>query len=131
MPDDEDPLAAALAAVVEAIGGQEREGQLLMAQTVAGALSGAGHAVVQAGTGTGKSVGYLVPAALHAADPSGGPVVVATATIALQKQLVDRDLPRVSQALEPIVGPTTVLRGAQGAQQLRVPAEAAWLGSRG
>jgi ATP-dependent DNA helicase DinG len=104
MPDEVDPLSAALTAVVEAIGGQEREGQLRMAQTVAGALSGAGHAVVQAGTGTGKSVGYLVPAALHAADPGGGPVVVATATIALQKQLVDRDLPRVSQALEPILG---------------------------
>ncbi len=112
--DDRPDLAEALAAVVEAIGGQEREGQLLMAQTVASALGGDRHAVVQAGTGTGKSVGYLVPAALHAAAPDGGPVVVATATIALQKQLVDRDLPRVSEALEPIVGrPLTfaVLKG--------------------
>jgi ATP-dependent DNA helicase DinG len=97
-------LAAALSAVVQAIGGEEREGQLLMAQTVASALTGSGHAIVQAGTGTGKSVGYLVPAALHAVSPDGGPVIVATATLALQKQLVDRDLPRVAQALEPIVG---------------------------
>jgi ATP-dependent DNA helicase DinG len=107
-------LADALAAVVEAIGGEPRDGQLQMAQTVASALSGGGHAMVQAGTGTGKSVGYLVPAALHALAPDGGPVIVATATLALQKQLVDRDLPRVAQALEPIVGrPVTfaVLKG--------------------
>ncbi len=106
MPEEQEPtdLAQALMAVVESIGGQDREGQLLMAQTVSRALSGDRHAIVQAGTGTGKSVGYLVPAALHALAPEGGPVVVATATIALQKQLVDRDLPRVSEALEPIVG---------------------------
>jgi ATP-dependent DNA helicase DinG len=103
MPDRPD-LAIALAAVVEAIGGQEREGQLLMAESVRSSLSGAGHALVQAGTGTGKSVGYLVPAALHAVRPEGGAVVIATATIALQKQLVDRDLPRVAEALEPLLG---------------------------
>ena len=97
-------LAEALSAVVEAIGGEEREGQLLMAQTVASALTGNGHAIVQAGTGTGKSVGYLVPAALHAVSPDGGPVIVATATLALQNQLVDRELPRVAQALEQVIG---------------------------
>jgi ATP-dependent DNA helicase DinG len=97
-------LDEALSAVVEAIGGDEREGQLRMAESVLAALSGAGHAMVQAGTGTGKSVGYLVPAALHATAPGGGPVIVATATIALQKQLVDRDLPRVADALEPLLG---------------------------
>ncbi|MDP1877385.1 MAG: ATP-dependent DNA helicase [Actinomycetota bacterium] len=107
-------LAAALDAVVAAIGGEQRAGQAQMAEAVAGALSGGPHAVVQAGTGTGKSVGYLVPAALHATDPAGGPVVVATATLALQRQLVERDLPRVSQALEPVIGrPLTfaVLKG--------------------
>jgi ATP-dependent DNA helicase DinG len=97
-------LAQALAAVVDAIGGQQRDGQLQMAEAVADALSGSGHAIVQAGTGTGKSVGYLVPAALHAVDPDGGPVIVATATLALQRQLVDRDLPRVAEALEPVIG---------------------------
>ena len=71
-------LDAALAAVVESIGGQQRDGQLQMAEAVAAALSGSGHAIVQAGTGTGKSVGYLVPAALHAVAPEGGAVIVAT-----------------------------------------------------
>ena len=68
MPDAPDARSDALAAVVAAIGGQDRAGQLLMAQTVAASLAGTGHAIVQAGTGTGKSVGYLVPAALHAAS---------------------------------------------------------------
>ena len=104
MSPDETSLKAALDAVVESIGGDERDGQLQMAQAVAAALSGSGHAVVQAGTGTGKSVGYLVPAALHATAPDGGAVIIATATIALQKQLVDRDLPRVAEALGPIIG---------------------------
>ncbi len=101
---DRDQLDVALALVVEAIGGQEREGQLRMAEAVAESLAGSGHAIVQAGTGTGKSVGYLVPAALHAVAPSGGPVIVATATLALQRQLVERDLPRVAVALEPVLG---------------------------
>lgn len=107
-------IADALAVVVDAIGGQEREGQLQMAETVAEALDGSGHAIVQAGTGTGKSVGYLVPAALHAASPDGKAVIVATATLALQRQLVDRDLPRVADALTPVLGrPVTfaVLKG--------------------
>ncbi|MCX8527469.1 MAG: DEAD/DEAH box helicase, partial [Candidatus Nanopelagicales bacterium] len=104
----------ALSAVVAAIGGEPREGQQQMAQAVADGFAGGGHVVVQAGTGTGKSVAYLVPAALHATAPGGGPVVVATATLALQRQLVERDLPRVAAALEPVVGrPVTfaVLKG--------------------
>jgi ATP-dependent DNA helicase DinG len=95
-------LDAALAAVVAAIGGEERDGQRRMAHAVAEALAGKGHAVVQAGTGTGKSVGYLVPAALWAV--SGEPVVIATATLALQRQLVERDLPRIAEAIEPLLG---------------------------
>ena len=103
-----------LDAVVAAIGGEPREGQREMARAVADAIAGRGHVVVQAGTGTGKSVAYLVPAVLHATSPGGGPVVVATATLALQRQLVERDLPRVAKALEPVVGrPVTfaVLKG--------------------
>ncbi len=64
---------------------------------------------MQAGTGTGKSLAYLVPALLV-----DGPVVVSTATLALQSQLVDHDLPRLADAVEPLLGrrPTfAVLKG--------------------
>jgi ATP-dependent DNA helicase DinG len=57
---------------------------------------------VQAGTGTGKSLAYLVPAVRHAVS-TGGTVVVATATIALQRQLIDRDLPRLLAAVAPLL----------------------------
>jgi len=68
---------------------------------------------VQAGTGTGKSLAYLVPAIRHAVE-RGTTVVVSTATIALQRQLVDRDLPRLAKALTPLLGraPTfAILKG--------------------
>ena len=112
-PDQSDVLTA-LDAVVTALGGQERTGQQEMAGLVAQALADDTHAVIQAGTGTGKSVGYLVPAALHAAQDGHEAVVIATATLALQRQLVERDLPRVAEALEPLLGrPLTyaVLKG--------------------
>lgn len=71
-----------------------------MAEAVAHAFASGEHLAVQAGTGTGKSLAYLVPSIARAlADES--PVVVSTATIALQRQLVDRDLPRVAAALTP------------------------------
>ncbi|HEY3650816.1 MAG TPA: ATP-dependent DNA helicase, partial [Streptosporangiaceae bacterium] len=54
------------------------------------------------GTGTGKSLAYLVPAVRHAVT-TGSTIVVATATIALQRQLIDRDLPRLVTALEPLL----------------------------
>ena len=89
-----------LAAAVAALGGRPRDGQLRMAEAVARAFDTGEHLAVQAGTGTGKSLAYLVPAIARAiADES--PVVVSTATIALQRQLVDRDLPRLADALEP------------------------------
>jgi len=103
----------ALDAVVEALGGQRREGQHEMANAVATAISDGSHVIVQAGTGTGKSFGYLVPAAVHAAT-TNNTVVVATATLALQRQLVERDLPRLAEALEPVMArPVTfaVLKG--------------------
>lgn len=74
-----------------------------MAEAVAGAIESGEHLLVQAGTGTGKSLAYLVPALLHA-DRAGAPVVVATATLALQAQLVDRDLPLLARAAEPVLG---------------------------
>ncbi|MCX4746498.1 ATP-dependent DNA helicase [Kitasatospora sp. NBC_01287] len=87
-----------LHAAVAAVGGVERPGQIQMAEAVADAVDGAEHLLVQAGTGTGKSLAYLVPALAH-----GDRVVVATATLALQRQLVERDLPRTVEALHPIL----------------------------
>jgi ATP-dependent DNA helicase DinG len=66
-----------------------------MAEAVANALSNRHHLLVQAGTGTGKSLAYLVPALV-----SGKKVLVATATLALQRQLVERDLPKIKAALD-------------------------------
>lgn len=92
-------VRTALDAAVAAIEGSPREGQIAMAEAVANALSDRHHLLVQAGTGTGKSLAYLVPALVH-----GKRVLVATATLALQRQLVERDLPRVRQALEKELG---------------------------
>nr|BBX81239.1 putative ATP-dependent helicase DinG [Mycobacterium florentinum] len=87
-----------LAIAVAALGGSERSGQLEMATAVARAFETGEHLAVQAGTGTGKSLAYLIPAVVHAIDEET-PVVVSTATIALQRQLVDRDLPRLADSL--------------------------------
>ncbi|WP_030412904.1 ATP-dependent DNA helicase [Streptomyces sp. NRRL S-1448] len=87
-----------LHAAVTAVGGTERPGQVAMAEAVAEAVDDSAHLLVQAGTGTGKSLGYLVPALAH-----GERVVVATATLALQRQLVERDLPRTVDALHPLL----------------------------
>ena len=88
-----------LAAAVEALGGEERPGQIQMAESVGRALASGEHLLVQAGTGTGKSLGYLVPSLLH--DKR---VVVATATLALQHQLVERDIPALLEAAGHVPG---------------------------
>jgi len=98
-----------LAAAVEALGGSERSGQVQMAEAVGAALDGEAHLLVQAGTGTGKSLAYLVPSLLHHKR-----VVVATATLALQHQLVERDLPRLVEAVgdrSGVDGSYAVLKG--------------------
>ncbi len=92
-----------LAVAVAGIGGAERPGQVAMANAVANAIETGEHLAVQAGTGTGKSLAYLVPAVRHAMETEST-VVVATATIALQRQLIDRDLPRLAEALKPALG---------------------------
>lgn len=89
--------------VVGELGGSRRDGQRRMAAAVSTAISSQRHLAVQAGTGTGKSLAYLVPSLEHAVG-SGERVVVSTATIALQRQLVDRDLPRVTEALKDELG---------------------------
>lgn len=73
-----------------------------MANAVTKALESERHLAVQAGTGTGKSLAYLVPAIRHAQN-TGHTVIVSTATLALQRQLVERDLPRLVDALEPVM----------------------------
>ncbi|MCD4527101.1 ATP-dependent DNA helicase [Nocardioides sp. cx-173] len=101
--------AALLATAVSALGGSERPGQVAMAEAVATAMTTKQHLLVQAGTGTGKSLAYLVPSLLH--DER---VVVATATLALQHQLVERDLPRLVEAVKDVPGVDTsyaVLKG--------------------
>jgi ATP-dependent DNA helicase DinG len=98
-----DDAANLLEAAVAAIGGATRPGQQKMAEAVAAALTSRTHLLVQAGTGTGKSLGYLVPAGAHAVR-GDKPVVVTTATLALQAQIVDRDLPRLAKALTPLLG---------------------------
>lgn len=104
-----------LATAVEALGGASRDGQIAMAEAVAQAFTSGRHLAVQAGTGTGKSLAYLVPAIAHALDESR-PVVVSTATIALQRQLVDRDLPRLADSLADVLPrrPTFALLKGRG-----------------
>jgi ATP-dependent DNA helicase DinG len=101
--DASDPVTELLAAAVAGIGGAERPGQVQMAQAVRRALETGQHLAVQAGTGTGKSLAYLVPALRHAVE-RGTTVIVSTATIALQRQLIDRDLPRLAAALAGSLG---------------------------
>ncbi|HEY9334288.1 MAG TPA: ATP-dependent DNA helicase [Kribbella sp.] len=90
-----------LEAAVSGIAGQTRPGQVEMAQAVDTAMHDGSHLLVQAGTGTGKSLGYLVPALLHAIEDRR--VVVSTATLALQAQLVDRDVPALLDATEKLL----------------------------
>jgi len=91
-----DSVSTNLEAIVELMGGQSRVGQREMAEAVMEAFSAGDNIVVQAGTGTGKSLAYLVPAARMARKE--GPVVIATATLALQRQLIERELPRLAEA---------------------------------
>ncbi|MFY1634482.1 ATP-dependent DNA helicase [Solwaraspora sp. WMMB335] len=88
-------LAAAVGAVP---GGAARTGQQAMTTAIAEAIRTRTHLLVQAGTGTGKSLAYLAPALTVT-----GPVVVSTATLALQSQLVEHDLPRLADAAEPML----------------------------
>ncbi|MBQ0891659.1 ATP-dependent DNA helicase [Micromonospora sp. U56] len=105
-PSGGELLAAAVGAVP---GGAARPGQQQMTEAIERSIGSGEHLLVQAGTGTGKSLAYLAPALTV-----DGPVVVSTATLALQSQLVDHDLPRLADAVEPLLGrrPTfAVLKG--------------------
>ncbi|MEV4491514.1 ATP-dependent DNA helicase [Micromonospora coxensis] len=105
-PSGTELLAAAVGAVP---GGAARPGQQQMTEAIERSVVSREHLLVQAGTGTGKSLAYLAPALTV-----DGPVVVSTATLALQSQLVEHDLPRLAEAVEPLLGrrPTfAVLKG--------------------
>ncbi|OLO52370.1 ATP-dependent helicase, partial [Actinomyces oris] len=93
----------ALDAAVRSLGGSPRQGQTTMAQEVAQSLADGTHLLVQAGTGTGKSLGYLVPAMVHAVQ-AGHRVVVSTATLALQRQILTKDAPLAADAVEQVTG---------------------------
>ena len=102
------PIDDALDVVVAKLGGAKREGQHEMANAVAQAMEKSQHLLVQAGTGTGKSLGYLVPSIVRAAkgvtDDGDNRTIVATATLALQRQLIEEDLPAAIDALADHVG---------------------------
>jgi ATP-dependent DNA helicase DinG len=106
-------VAQLLETAVAGLGGTRRDGQQRMADAVARAIGTGEHLAVQAGTGTGKSLAYLVPALRHAVEQAAT-VVVSTSTIALQRQLIERDLPRLAGALTESLGraPTfAILKG--------------------
>ena len=75
-----------------------------MADAIAAALSEGTHLLVQAGTGTGKSLGYLAPLLIWLAEHPQSRIVIATATLALQRQLADNDIPAALDAVEQITG---------------------------
>ena len=93
-----------LAAAVDDLGGATRPGQVAMADAVAGAVSEREHLLVQAGTGTGKSLGYLSPAIAALVEGDAERVVIATATLALQAQLATSDIPHALAASEQVTG---------------------------
>ena len=100
MPDTDPSVEDLLDVAVGVLGGVRRDGQHQMAVAVADTIAKGEHLLVQAGTGTGKSLGYLVPAVRHAVLEDEH-VIVSTATLALQRQIMTRDLPLVVAALEP------------------------------
>ena len=92
-----------LETAVRSMGGSPRQGQTTMVREVAQTLADGTHLLVQAGTGTGKSLGYLVPAMVHAVQ-AGARVVVSTATLALQRQILTKDAPLAADAVEQVTG---------------------------
>ncbi len=114
-PDPADDLAARiLQTAVAAIGGAERPGQVQMSAAVEQAIRTGEHLLVQAGTGTGKSLGYLAPAMAYLSRQPESRVIVATATLALQRQLATKDVPVVLDAVEKVTGRRPVLAVLKG-----------------
>ena len=84
---------------------EERKQQLEMADAVARAINEKKHLIVEAGTGVGKSFGYLVPAILSLQEnqetKDGGKrrIIVSTHTISLQEQLIEKDIPLLNSVI--------------------------------
>lgn len=93
-----------LRAAVAGIDGSERPGQVAMADAIADSLLSGRHLLVQAGTGTGKSLGYLAPVLMRLVRNPQERVVIATATLALQSQLAHKDIPAALDAVEAATG---------------------------
>lgn len=113
-PGEERALEA-LDGAVGRLGGGPRRGQREMTRRVARAIASGTHLLVQAGTGTGKSLAYLVPAMIHAVD-DGERAVVSTATLALQRQILTRDAPLAADAVEALTGRRPVVALLKGWQ---------------
>ncbi len=109
---------------------EQRQGQTDMAHHVLDSLNQGDHLILEAGTGVGKSLGYLAPAAIWSRQ-NEQTVVIATNTIALQDQLVEKDIPQV-QMLLPMLGiqpvRTALLKGRRNYLCTRRLHE--WVGSR-
>jgi len=96
---------------------EARPQQLRMAGAVAEAIEARAHLVVEAGTGVGKSYAYLIPAILHAiesrrrGDENPPKVIISTHTIALQEQLIEKDLPFLQEVLPPFAAALVKGRG--------------------
>lgn len=111
----EERALEALDGAVGRLGGGPRRGQREMTRRVARAIASGTHLLVQAGTGTGKSLAYLVPAMIHAVD-DGERAVVSTATLALQRQILTRDAPLAADAVEALTGRRPVVALLKGWQ---------------
>ena len=109
---------------------EQRPGQTDMAHHVLDALNQGEHLILEAGTGVGKSLGYLAPAAIWSRQ-NERKVVIATNTIALQDQLIEKDIPQM-QALLPMLGiqpvKATLLKGRRNYLCTRRLQE--WVGDR-
>lgn len=93
-----------LQTAIDGIHGGDRPGQKAMVAAVSDSLKSGVHLLVQAGTGTGKSLGYLAPVLARLADDPSERIVVATATLALQAQLGHKDIPAALEAVEAVTG---------------------------
>lgn len=105
---------AILARAVATIGGEPRPGQQQMVAAIAAAISQQRPLLVQAGTGTGKSLGYLAPVLAHLSANPDQRAVIATATLALQSQLANKDIPNALGAAGEVTGQRLVSAVVKG-----------------